>query len=452
MPATQIEVKVPSAGESVTEVQVAAWNAAEGDRVERDQVIVELETDKATSEVTAPATGRLLKIVAREGDDVSVGDTLAIIEEGGDGGSGGGGGAEKEEAAGVADTAQKTPNASASPQRDGTTADPRREEPTPASPSANLGDDVRVMPAAARLLDENNLSAGDVPATGPGGRLLKEDVQNYLSNGKGSGGRGGGKSGGELVKADAPAAAPMGLATDAGGEPGRAVSRKRMTPIRKKIAARLVEAQQGAALLTTFNEIDMSNVMATRKKYQEAFQKKYDIKLGLSSFFVKAVVDALRVVPQVGAQIEGDELIYFDYCDVGVAVGGGKGLTVPVIRNAESLSFAEIEKTVADFGRRAKENKIGLEELQGGTFTITNGGIYGSLLSTPIVNPPQSGILGMHNIVDRPVVVDGQVVARPMMYVALTYDHRVVDGREAVTFLMRIKEAIEDPGRMLMEV
>ena len=313
------------------------------------------------------------------------------------------------------------------------------------------------MPAAARLLDENNLSAGQVPATGPGGRLLKEDVQNFLKNGSGGsgektgGGKGkGGGSNGALVRSDAPAAAPMGLPQEGG--PGRAVSRRRMTPIRKKIAARLVEAQQTAALLTTFNEIDMSNVMATRKKYQEAFQKKYDIKLGYSSFFVKAVVDALRTVPQVGAQIEGDELVYFDYCDVGVAIGGGKGLTVPVIRNAEALSFAEIEQAVADFGRRARENKIGLEELRGGTFTITNGGIYGSLLSTPIVNPPQSGILGMHNIVERPVVVDGQVVARPMMYVALTYDHRVVDGREAVTFLLRIKEAIEDPGRMLMEV
>ena len=449
MPATQIEVKVPSAGESVTEVQVAAWNAAEGDRVERDQVIVELETDKATSEVTAPASGVLVKIVAHEGDDVEVGDTLALIEEGdGDGGgSGASGGGSEAEPAGVSDTAQKTPNASASPQRDGTTADPRREEPEVSSPSANLGDDVRVMPAAARLLGENNLSASQVPATGPGGRLLKEDVQNYLANGKG-----GGKSGGELVKSDAPAAAAMGAATEAGGEPGRAVSRKRMTPIRKKIAAALVGAQQNAALLTTFNEIDMSNVMAARKKYQEAFQKKYEIKLGYSSFFVKAVVDALRTVPQAGAQIDGDELVYFDYCDIGVAVGGGKGLTVPVIRNAESLSFAEIEKTVADFGRRAKENKIDLDELRGGTFTITNGGIYGSLLSTPIVNPPQSGILGMHNIVDRPVVVDGQVVARPMMYVALTYDHRVVDGREAVTFLKRVKEAIEDPERMLMEV
>ena len=448
----EIEVKVPSAGESVTEMQVAAWNAAEGDAVERDQVIVELETDKATSEVTAPAGGRLAKIVAPEGQTVEVGDVLAVIEEGAGGSSSGGG----SEPAGVARTEQKTPNQTASPQRGGTTADPRREEPQVSSPSADLdqqagrdggGGEPRVMPAAARLLEENRLSAAQVPATGPGGRLLKEDVQNYLKNGD-AGGR-------ALTKPDAPAAAPMGappaeLATTGG--PGRAVSRQRMTPIRKKIAARLVGAQQNAALLTTFNEIDMSAVMATRKKYQEAFQKKYDVKLGYSSFFVKAVVDALRTVPQVGAQIEGDELIYFDYCDVSVAVGGGKGLQVPVIRNAESLSFAEIEQTVADFGRRAKEGKIAPDEMVGGTFTITNGGIYGSLLSTPIVNPPQSGILGMHNIVDRPVVIDGQVVARPMMYVALTYDHRVVDGREAVTFLMRIKEAIEDPGRMLMEV
>ena len=305
---------------------------------------------------------------------MEVGDTLAVIEEG----EGGGGEGEKEEAAGVSETAQKTPNESASPQRGGTTADPRREEPEVSSPSANKGDDVRVMPAAARLLEENDLSASQVPATGPGGRLLKEDVQNYLKNGRSNE-----TGGGELVKADAPAAAPMGLATEAGGEPGRAVSRKRMTPIRKKIAARLVRAQQDAALLTTFNEIDMSNVMATRKKYQEAFQKKYDIKLGYSSFFVKAVVDALRVVPQVGAQIDGDELVYYDYCDIGVAVGGGKGLQVPVIRNAETLSFAEVEKTVADFGRRARDGKISVDEMLGGTFTITNGGIYGSPLERP---------------------------------------------------------------------
>ncbi|MFH5804789.1 2-oxoglutarate dehydrogenase complex dihydrolipoyllysine-residue succinyltransferase [Alienimonas sp. DA493] len=439
MPAAVVEVKVPSAGESVTEMQVAAWNAAEGDAVERDQVIVELETDKATSEVTAPASGRLAKILIGEGETVEVGDVLAQIEEGAGGDSGGGA-----EPAGVAATEQKTTNQSASPQREGTTADPRREEPTASSPSAGRAEDAHVMPAAALLLEQNGLSASQVSGTGPGGRVLKEDVQNYLKNGSK-------QSGGELVRADAPAAAPMTTGPE-GNEPGRAVKRQRMTPIRKKIAASLVAAQQNAALLTTFNEIDMSAVKAARAKYGEAFQKKYDIKLGFSSFFVKAVVDALQNIPQVGAQIDGDELVYYDYCDISVAVGGGKGLTVPVIRNAESLSFAEIEQTVADFGRRAKAGKIALEELQGGTFTITNGGIYGSLLSTPIVNPPQSGILGMHNIVDRPVVVDGEIVIRPMMYVALTYDHRVVDGREAVTFLMRIKESIEDPGRMLMEV
>ncbi|QDT15268.1 2-oxoglutarate dehydrogenase complex dihydrolipoyllysine-residue succinyltransferase [Alienimonas californiensis] len=445
MPAAVVEVKVPSAGESVTEMQVAAWNAAEGDTVERDQVIVELETDKATSEVTAPTSGRLTKILIGEGETVEVGDVLAQIEEGEGGGeSAGDGGAET---AGVASTEQKTPNQSASPQRGGTTADPRREEATASAPSAGKGSGAgkgaggHVMPAAKALLDQNGLNASQVSGTGPGGRVLKEDVQNYLKNGKK----------GELVRADAPAAAPMTTGPE-GGEPGRAVKRQRMTPIRKKIAASLVSAQQNAALLTTFNEIDMTAVKEARAKYGEAFQKKYDIKLGFSSFFVKAVVDALQNIPQVGAQIDGDELVYYDYCDISVAVGGGKGLTVPVIRNAETLSFAEIEQTVADFGRRAKEGKIGLDELQGGTFTITNGGIYGSLLSTPIVNPPQSGILGMHNIVDRPMVVNGEIVIRPMMYVALTYDHRVVDGREAVTFLMRIKESIEDPGRMLMEV
>ena len=259
----------------------------------------------------------------------------------------------------MASTRQKTPNQTASPQRDGTTADPRREEPTPSSPSAGAGGEPHVMPAAARLLEEHDLEASRVPATGPGGRLLKEDVQNYLANGAGSGSKGAGA----LVKADAPAAAPMTAGPEGssgrgeapgGGEPGRAVSRKRMTPIRKKIAAALVAAQRNGALLTTFNEIDMTAVKAARAQYGEAFQKKYDVKLGFSSFFVKAVVDALRTVPQVGAQIDGDELVYYDYCDVGVAVGGGKGLTVPVIRNAETLSFAEIERTVADFGRRAK--------------------------------------------------------------------------------------------------
>ena len=460
MPAagTILEVKVPEAGESVTEVQVGAWAAREGDRVDRDQVIVELETDKAASEVTAPAAGVLVKLLRDEGDTVEIGEVLAHIEQGdgpGEGGDGGSGDAGGEAAGGVAVTHQKTPNASASPQRSGTTADPRREEPTASSPPAHESNGAagHVMPAAARLLAENGLDAADVPATGPGGRLLKEDVQNHLRNGGGPGA--GAKA--ELA-ADAPATGSMALAEAGGaeagvaGSPGRAVARKKMSPMRKRIAANLVSAQQTGALLTTFNEIDMAAVMATRKKYQDAFIKKHGVKLGFMSFFVKAAVDALTEYPAVAAQVDGDDLVYFDYCDISVAVGGGKGLVVPVIRNAETLGFADIEKTIADFAARARDNKITLEEMTGGTFTITNGGIYGSLLSTPIVNPPQSGVLGMHNIVERPVVVDGQVVARPMMYVALTYDHRVVDGREAVGFLKRIKDAVEDPQRMLMEV
>ena len=442
-----IEVKVPSAGESVTEVQVAAWAVGEGEYVRADAVVVELETDKATSEVLAPVDGRLVRILKQEGEDVEVGDVLALMEEGEGEDAGGSAPATKSKGGG-----QKEPNASASPQRDGTTADPRREEPTPGGHPAGqpreVGDrtsgdhssgngDARVMPAAARLMAEHGLSASQVSASGPGGRVLKEDVQRAVSERT--------RGGGELMEArgGVPATAAMG---------GRDERTVRMTPIRRKIATRLVEAQQNAALLTTFNEIDMSGVMSTRKKYQEAFVAKHGVKLGFMSFFVKAVVDGLYNYPQVGAQIRGDELVYTDYCDIGIAVGGGKGLVVPVIRNAERLSFAEIEKTIADLGKRAQANKIGLEELSGGTFTITNGGIYGSLLSTPIVNPPQSGVLGMHNIVQRPVVVDGEVVARPMMYVALTYDHRVIDGREAVSFLKRIKETIEEPERMLVEV
>ena len=431
-----IEVKVPSAGESVTEVQVAAWAVGEGEYVRADAVVVELETDKATSEVLAPVDGRLVRILKQEGEDVEVGDVLALMEEG-EGEPAGDGAPETRSASG----GQKEPNATASPQRDGTTADPRREQPTPAGHPADSGGDSRVMPAAARLMDEHGLTAAQVSASGPGGRVLKEDVQRAIAQVDG----GDGRVGGELMESrgGVPATASMG---------GRDERTVRMTPLRKKIAARLVEAQQNAALLTTFNEIDMSGVMSTRKKYQEAFVARHGVKLGFMSFFVRAVVDGLNNYPQVGAQIRGDELVYTDYCDIGIAVGGGKGLVVPVIRNAERLSFAEIEKTIADLGKRAQANKIGLEELQGGTFTITNGGIYGSLLSTPIVNPPQSGVLGMHNIVPRPVVVDGEIVARPMMYVALTYDHRVIDGREAVSFLKRIKETIEEPERMLVEV
>ena len=306
------------------------------------------------------------------------------------------------------------------------------------------------MPAAARALAERGLKAESVQGTGPGGRILTEDVL---------------KTGARVSSpepAPAPAAAPKEIApakpiaVPAAPAPAGAGFREEqvvpMSRLRKTLAERLVEAQHTAALLTTFNEVDMQEVMNLRKLYQDQFTQKYGLKLGFMSFFVKAVVDALRLVPQVNAEIRGTDVVYRNYFDIGVAVGGGRGLVVPVLRNAERMSFAQIETTVGDFGKRAKENKLKLEELQGGTFTISNGGVYGSLLSTPIVNPPQSGILGMHAIQERPVAREGQVVIRPMMYLALTYDHRIVDGREAVTFLKRIKDVLENPARMLLEV
>jgi 2-oxoglutarate dehydrogenase E2 component (dihydrolipoamide succinyltransferase) len=284
--------------------------------------------------------------------------------------------------------------------------------------------------AARRALADAGLEASEVEATGPGGRLLKEDVQRHLEERESAAAR--------------EESAPVSTS--------RREEAVRMTPLRKRVAERLVAAQQTAALLTTFNEIDMSAVIELRKRYKDAFLEKYEVKLGFMSFFVKAAIEALKEIPGVNAEIRGEEIVYHDYYDVGVAVGGGKGLVVPVIRNAERLSFAEVEKTIGDLASRAQAGKLKLEELQGGTFTISNGGVYGSLLSTPIVNPPQSGILGLHKIEERPVAAGGQVVVRPMMYVALTYDHRVVDGREAVTFLVKVKERIEDPSRILLEV
>ncbi|HYQ16386.1 MAG TPA: dihydrolipoyllysine-residue succinyltransferase, partial [Polyangiaceae bacterium] len=283
---------------------------------------------------------------------------------------------------------------------------------------------ARVMPSARRALKERGVQADDVEATGPGGRVLKEDVLRTTP------------------RAEAKGAAPEGKLEEI----------VPMSPFRKKIAERLVQSQQSAALLTTFNEVDMSAAMALRKEYQESFQEKYGIKLGFMSFFVKAAIDALKLIPAVNGEIRGTDIVYKNYYDIGVAVGGGKGLAVPVIRGADRLSFAEVEQTIAGYGKRAKENKLELSELMGGTFTISNGGVYGSLLSTPIVNPPQSGILGLHGIQDRPIALNGQVVIRPMMYIALTYDHRLIDGREAVTFLKRIKQCVEAPTRMLLEV
>ncbi|MBK7769645.1 MAG: 2-oxoglutarate dehydrogenase complex dihydrolipoyllysine-residue succinyltransferase [bacterium] len=415
-----LEVKVPALGESIQEVQVSAWLKQPGDSVSLDEPLIELETDKATVEVPAPAAGVVLEIVAAVGAVLKVGDVLARIEAGG--------------AAKVAKPAEARPR-------------PRSEAlPSPAAAAppvqARAADAERtIMPAARRVLAENALDADLVTGTGPGGRVLKEDAVRAVA---------GAVSPAAPVPAPAPAGAPVLPLPAFTGE--RRTRTVRMSPIRRKIAERLVQAQRDAALLTTFNEIDLSRVKALRSEHQEAFQARYGVKLGIMSFFVKAAVEALQMVPEINAGVEGDSILYHDYCDIGIAVGGGKGLVVPVIRNAEGLGFGDLERIIADFAKRAQANKLDLDELQGGTFTISNGGIFGSLLSTPIVNPPQSGVLGLHAIQDRPVVRDGQVVIRPMMYVALTYDHRLVDGRESVAFLAHIKHCVEQPERLLLKV
>ncbi len=415
-----VELKVPPVGESVTEVQIGEWLKQEGEHAERDEVICMIETDKVTVELPAPVSGVISKINVKQGQDAEVGDVIGYMEEG----------------AAAAKTADRAPQKP---------AEPSRAEPPPQKPASEAADIseraqtarealppqayARVMPAARRALAQHGLEAGDVEPTGPGGRLLKEDVERRAAR----------------PERRAPGREPELL----GDRQEEVVP---MTPLRRRIAERLVESQQTAALLTTFNEVDMSEVMELRKQHQPVFLDKYGIKLGFMSFFVKASIEALKLIPQVNAEIRENNIVYRNYYDIGVAVGGGKGLVVPVLRNAERMSFAELEQSIAEYAKRAKANKLQLEELQGGTFTISNGGVYGSMLSTPIINPPQSGILGLHAIQDRPVARNGQVVIRPMMYIALTYDHRVVDGREAVTFLKRIKECIEQPSRILLEV
>ncbi len=420
-----IELKVPPVGESITEVQIGEWLKAEGDLVKRDEIVVKIETDKVTVDLPAPVAGRLGPIRVKQGQAAAVGDVIGSIDE---------------TAVGDAPVAAARPAAPAP--TPAPAPEPKRE--ASAAPSATpseppRGRDVRdtippqgfarVMPSARRALKERGLRAEDVEPTGPGGRVLKEDV----------------------MRAEEPVAKKVEV-KPAPTESERPEDVVPMSPFRRRIAERLVQSQQTAALLTTFNEVDMSGVLALRKEYQEAFQKKYGMKLGFMSFFVKAAIDGLKLVPAVNGEIRGTDIVYKNYYDIGVAVGGGKGLAVPVIRSADRLSFAEVEQTINDFGKRAKDNKLELHELQGGTFTISNGGVYGSLMSTPIVNPPQSGILGLHAMQDRPVAVNGQVVVRPMMYIALTYDHRLIDGREAVTFLKRIKHCVEEPARMLLEV
>lgn len=424
-----IELKVPEVGESITEVRIAQWLKHEGDIVEKDESVAELESDKATVELPAPAAGRLGKVLKGDGETAAVGEVIGQLEPGD-------GALPERDAA-----AEKSASAP-------TEKPPAAETPDQKLPPRN-GGLPKVMPAAERELAVRGLSASDVRATGPGGRLLKEDVLRH-----------------DLAKTEpAEARAPAERAKPA-VEPnrekpaarqpadsgGRQVEVVPLTPLRKRIAERLVQAQQSAALLTTFNEIDLGAVVAMRHEHRDAFQKKHGVKLGFTAFFVKATIEALKEYPQLNAELRESEIVFHNYFDIGIAVSTEKGLVVPVLRNAERMSFADIEKAVEDFGRRAKDNKIGLDELKGGTFTITNGGVFGSLLSTPIVNPPQSGILGLHAIQDRPVARDGQVVIRPMMYVALTYDHRIVDGREAVTFLRHIKGSIEQPARMLLEL
>lgn len=461
------EVTIPEIGESVTEALILRWIKQPGEAIGRDDPLVELETDKVTVEMPCPVAGVLSEIVCAEGETVPIGAVIARIEEGAGAAASPGaapGAAVAAAEATAAEEAQGDLLAGARPAAPAAASTPTAPPPTAeARPAAEpeAGDERRILPAARRLIAEHGLDASLIPATGKGGRLLKSDVTAWLAAGEAE------PEAPAEVEAEgaspipAPAAppqpapvlpraaAPPPAAAPAAGE--RAEERVPMTPIRRRIAGRLVEAQQQAALLTTFNEIDMSAVMDFRRRYRDAFSERHDVRLGFLSFFVKAAVDALRRFPRLNAEITGADIIYRNYHDIGIAVSTDRGLMVPVLRSAERMSFAEIESSIGDFAGRARTGRIRLDELQGGTFTITNGGIFGSLLSTPIVNPPQSGVLGLHAIQQRPVVVEGEVVVRPMMYVALSYDHRIVDGREAVSFLVRIKEAIEDPARMLVE-
>jgi 2-oxoglutarate dehydrogenase E2 component (dihydrolipoamide succinyltransferase) len=417
-----IEVKIPSLGESITEAEVGEWLKREGQSVGKDERLVLIESEKATVELTAPATATLVKILKPQGQVAKVGEVIGILEE---------------SKAPAPPPTQKTTEgepAPSSPSKE--SAGPEQVSAGKSSP-ASLPGLAFVMPAAERVIAEHRLSAKEITPSGPGNRILKEDVQRHLE-----------APPAESKEASMEKSSP---AAEAGVYP-REEEIVPMTPLRRKVAARLVEAQHAAALLTTVNEIDMSQVMALRNEFGQAFQEKYKTKLGFISFFVKASIESLKLHPQINAEVRGTDVVYRNYYDIGVAIGGGRGLVVPVLRNAERMSFAKIEAAIGDFAQRAKENKLVPDELVGGTFTISNGGVYGSLLSTPIVNPPQSGILGMHAIQDRPVAREGNVVIRPMMYVALTYDHRIVDGREAVTFLRRIKEVIETPARLLLEV
>jgi len=452
-----IELRVPSLGESITEVFIGEWRKQVGERAASGENLVEIESDKATVELAAPQAGVVAQILKKKGETATVGEVIGFLEAVATGDAAKsptseGGAKASPSAAAPAPQPPVKPAAPNGPTTSQPTTATGGTWATAGSPSAPAGAavaaDPRVMPAAARELADRGLKPQEVAATGPGGRLLKEDVVRHVENVRPVAAQ-------PAAPSTAVAQAPTSRNVPSIGLSGTSARQEEavpMSPIRRRIAQRLVEAQQNAALLTTFNEVDMQAVMSLRQEHKELFLQRYGVKLGFMSFFVKATIDALKMVPQVNAEIRGNDIIYHNYYDVGIAVSGGKGLVVPVLRNAERMSFAEIEMGIEQFGKLARDNKLTLEQLQGGTFTISNGGVFGSLISTPIVNPPQSGILGLHAIQDRPVARDGQVVIRPMMYLAFTYDHRIIDGREAVTFLRRIKENIENPSRMLLEI
>jgi 2-oxoglutarate dehydrogenase E2 component (dihydrolipoamide succinyltransferase) len=416
------EIVVPAVGESISEVQISQWLKKEGDWVAAGTDLVDLETEKASVQVSAPVDGYLKKILKPNDQFASVGEAIAVFEP----------------------SAKPTSPASA-------TSAPATPAQSGASTTVGSvgGNETggHVMPAARRMMEDQNLSPSQVAGTGPGGRVLKEDVARVAANAKPT------TVESTAIKPTTPpvTSTPTSTALQQ-GESHRSEEIKPMSMIRRTIATRLVQAQHNAALLSTFNEIDMQPVMQLRNKYRDAFAEKHGVKLGFMSFFAKAACEALKRYPSVNAEIRGNNIVYRHYYDIGIAIGGGKGLVVPVLRNVERMGFAEIERTIGDYATKAMANKLMPEDLEGGTFTISNGGIYGSLLSTPIVNPPQSGILGLHAIQERPIALNGQVVIRPMMYVALTYDHRIIDGREAVSFLKTIKEVVEDPSRLFLEI
>ncbi|WP_413991741.1 2-oxoglutarate dehydrogenase complex dihydrolipoyllysine-residue succinyltransferase [Labrys okinawensis] len=411
------EIKVPTLGESVTEATIGKWFKKPGDAVKVDEPLLELETDKVTLEVNAPASGVLGEILAKAGETVGVGALLGSVEAGGAAAA----------PAPAAPAPAATPSAPAAPVA--------AAAPATAMPAS---------PAAAKIAADRSLNVAEIEGSGRRGQVLKGDVLTAEAP----------KPVAAPAVAPVPAPAPVPAAPRAPSPAADAAreERVRMTKLRQTIARRLKEAQANAAMLTTFNEVDMTHVMALRNQYKDLFEKKHGVKLGFMSFFVRAVTQALKEMPAVNAEIDGQDIIYKNYCHIGVAVGTDKGLVVPIIRDAETLGLAAIEKAIADFGKRARDGQLKIEEMQGGTFTISNGGVYGSLMSTPILNAPQSAILGMHKIQERPMVVGGQIVARPMMYLALSYDHRIIDGKEAVTFLVRVKESLEDPARLVLDL